>query len=266
MNARLFIVTFFATVVLASIFMFVDNVYAFIATSTNFTVYQVISGITGSSTFSWSTSSNFMEVGDSEAVTGSSTGTNFVLNSGLLWDIVGEKNAASSSASLTFTVDSNTESFPALSPGILVATTSILSVTTNSSTGYNVTVSRNDVTGTMSKSGTYIPDATAWSPGANCTLAGNAMASTTSTYEPTLEFRVRQNGTTDYCSAWWGSDDTTANALFAGIPATAAKIITRSSATSGADVSTVLYNLDAPTIQPTGTYSGGITYTASTGP
>lgn len=265
MNARLLIVTFFATAAIFSIFVLTENAYAFLATSTSFMMYQDISGIAGSSTVPWSTGGSFMEIGDNEAVTGSSTGTSFILNSGLLWDIVGSKSALSGS-SLTFVVDSGTENFPNLSPGVLVATSSVLYVSTNNSSGFNVTIARNDSTGTMSKSGTYIPDKTAWSPGASCTNAGNATAS--STGEQSLQFRVRQGGTdaSNYCSSWWGSDDTSANALFAGIPSSAQKIITRSSATSGYSASHVLYNLDVPSTQKTGTYSGAITYTASTGP
>lgn len=268
MRGRLLIVTFFSTVVISSIFMLVDNAYAFLATSTSFDMYQVISGVGAGSYSAWSTSSSFSEVGDNEPITASSSGGSLILNSGLLWDIVSVKSL-SGGTTLSFTVDSATENFPTLTPGKLVATTSILSVTTNSSTGYNVTVVRNDSTGTMKLGSTYIPDATAWVPGGNCTTAGNGAASTTGTYEPTLEFRVRQAGTDSsaYCSAWWGTDDTSANARFAGIPPTTAqKIITRSTSFSGASVSYVLYNLDVPSIQKNGTYSGGITYTASTGP
>lgn len=273
MRGRLFIVSLSATIAIAGVFMFVDNAlfvenaFAFTATSTGFTVYQVITGVGAGATSAWSTSTNFAEVGDNEAITGTSTGGGFNLYSGLLWDIVGELNAASSSPSLTFTIDSNSETFPALTPGLLVATTSILSVNTTSSTGFNITVARNDSTGTLSKSGTYISDKSPnWSPGATCGTAGNATASSTS--EQSLQFRVRTAGTdaSDYCSAWWGTNDTSANALFAGIPSSATKIITRTSATAGNSVSYVLYNVDVPSTQKTGIYTGSITYTASVGP
>ena len=175
MNARLLIVTFFATTAIFSLFVITQSVYAFIATSTNFTVYQVISGASAGYGGAWSTSSSFSEVGDNEAVTGSSTASGlFNLYSGMLWDIVGEINAASSTGpTFTFLVDSPTESFPNLNPGTLVATTSILSIKTNNSTGYNVTVARNDSSGTMSNSGTYINDKKNWVVPSNCSDAGD---------------------------------------------------------------------------------------------
>lgn len=271
MRGRLLIVSFCATVLIAGLFMFLDNAFfvedalAFTSTTTGFTVYQVLNAMSTGAANPWSTSTSFMEIGDDEPVIGTSTGGTFNLYSGLLWDIVGLKNAASTT--LTFTVDSNSETFPTLTPGILVATSSILSVSTNNSSGFNVTIARNDTTGTLSKSGTYIPDKSPnWSPGATCATAGNASASSTS--EASLQFRVRVAGTdsSNFCSAWWGSDDTSGNALFAGIPSTAAKIITRSSATSGASVSYVTYDLDVPSTQNMGTYTGSVTYTATVGP
>ena len=69
MRGRLFIVTFFATVVISSIFMLVDNAYAFLATSTSFEIDQVISGAGAGPYSAWSTSSSFSEVGDNEAIT-----------------------------------------------------------------------------------------------------------------------------------------------------------------------------------------------------
>lgn len=168
--------------------------------------------------------------------------------------------------SLTFTTDGGSESFPAFSPGTLVATTSILSVTTSNSTGFSVTVYRSNASATLLNGAVQFPDKTAWSaPGATTTV-GNATASTTNPL--TLQFRVRSAGTDvpDYASTWWGTDDTTTNARFAGFPTTAQTIINRSTAAVTPTNMRILYNLNAPVSQQTGTYTGAIIYSAVANP
>ena len=175
---------------------------------------------------------------------------------------------------LYFSVDSGSQAFPDLTPGTLVATTSILQVRTDNSTGFNITVERDDADTTMdldTDAAVNIPDKTEWIAPTATTTAGNATASTT---EPqTLQFRVRQSGTEtpNYASTWWGTDDTTTNALFAGFASSTAptankRIIDRSTAATASTTSYVLYNLDVPTSQNTGAYSGSITYTATANP
>jgi len=170
-------------------------------------------------------------------------------------------------SSLTFVMDSASEALPSITPGTLVATTSILTVGTSNPSGFNVTVSRSNGSATMllnADSAVAIPDKIAWAPGANCSIAGNATASTT---DPnTLEFRVRSAGTDagNYCPAWWGTDDTTASARFAGFPASGQQIINRASASTPSTQAVVLYNLNVPLTQRTGAYSGSITYTVTT--
>lgn len=177
--------------------------------------------------------------------------------------------SAAAPTSMTFTTDSGSEAFPAVTPGTVSATSSILSVTTSNATGFVVSLARDNAAGTMALAGfpsTLIPDKTAWSPGVATTSAGNATASTTQ--PETLQFRVRQAGTDvpNYASAWWGSDDTTANALFAGFPSSAQTIINRSTAAGSGTTSYVLYNLNVPVTQTNGSYSGGLTYTATANP
>lgn len=162
-------------------------------------------------------------------------------------------------------------SFPNLTPGTLIATTSILTVRTNKSTGFNITVQRDDADTAMdlnTDASVNITDKTAWNPATNVCANndGNAIASTT---EPqTLQFRVRYSGTDaeNYCANWWGTDDTTANAKFAGFPSAAKQIINRSSSAVATTTSYVLYNLDVPNTQKEGIYSGSITYTATPNP
>ncbi len=187
---------------------------------------------------------------------------------------VGDSNAyttkicasASASASLTFTTDASSESFPTVNPGTLSATTSILQVTTSNPSGFSITLQRGDPTGTMSLGSTYIPDKTDWVAPLATTSAGNSSASTTQ--PQTLQFRVRFTGTDtpNYSSAWWGTNDTTASALFGGVPSTTQKIINRSTAAASVTTAYVQYDLNVPVSQKNGTYSGSITYTVTANP
>lgn len=172
----------------------------------------------------------------------------------------------SSGSTLTFTTDGFSESFSTITPGIVSATSSLLFVKTDNSTGFVVTVQRDDSVGTMSLGGVYIPDKTAWSaPGATTTI-GNSTASTTEAQ--TLQFRVKQSGTDtpNYSSVWWGVSDTTSAALFAGFPTSAKTIINRSTTALSTTTSNVLYNINVPVTQPNGSYSGSITYTVTANP
>jgi hypothetical protein len=169
-------------------------------------------------------------------------------------------------ASLTFVTDASSEAFPSVTPGTLSATSSIISIKTTNSSGFNVSIQRADVTGTMSLGSTYIPDKTDWfAPGAT-TTAGNATASTT--LPLTLQFRVRQSGTDapNYASSWWGIDDTTPNALFGGVSSTTQVIINRSTAAAATTTAFITYDLNVPATQKNGTYSGSITYTVTANP
>jgi hypothetical protein len=68
----------------------------------------------------------------------------------------------------------------------------------------------------------------------------------------------------NYSSAWWGTADTTASALFAGFPVSNQNIIDRSSSAVSTTTAYVLYNLNVPTTQKTGAYSGDVIYTVTT--
>ncbi|MDP2736929.1 MAG: hypothetical protein Q8O59_04105, partial [bacterium] len=179
--------------------------------------------------------------------------------------------AAAGGSYLYFSVDSGNETFPTVEPGAVSATTTILTARTNNAAGFNITVIRDDADTTMdltTDAAVNIPDKTNWNPTTNVCANndGNATASTT---EPlTLQFRIRYNGTdaANYCSNWWGTDDTTANAKFAGFPSAAQQLINRSSSAVASSTSYVLYNLNVPSTQKTGSYTGGITYTATANP
>src|SRR3989344_3050787 len=177
-------------------------------------------------------------------------------------------------ASLTFTVSTN--QFPNITPGTPVFATSTLSVDTDNSTGWNVTVSRDDTDTTIdldSTAATNITDQTAWSPGAATTTAGNAVrVSSLDSSGDVLAMRVMTaSGTASFRSTgWWGTTDAysdSATTLWAGFNSTAKKIGDSSVSSGGsAKLNTVLYYLDVPSTQKTGAYSGGITYTATMNP
>lgn len=204
---------------------------------------------------------NYASTTDSDASLGSLIFPNNTNDGGnnLNWDF----------GSLTISLDGATEAFPPLTPGTLVATSSIVTIRSANQTGFSLAVRRSNATATLrltTNTSLTIPDKTNWSPGLATTSAGNATASTT---EPlTLQFRVKQTGTdtANYASAWWGTDDTTVNALFAGLPSSDTEIANRSTSALATTTISVLYNLNVPSTQPSGDYSGDVVYTVTANP
>lgn len=146
-----------------------------------------------------------------------------------------------------------------LTPGTPVTGSSTCTATTNSASGYNLKVKKDNAGTTMNDGGGHdISDKTAW----NSSSPNGAIYSGTG-----LAFRVKTTGTTsNYNSTWWGSDDTDSNAKFAGFPSSYDTIMNYSSY-SGTSTDTIVgYKLDVPTTQPSGSYSGTITFQANTNP
>jgi hypothetical protein len=180
-----------------------------------------------------------------------------------------EVSAVPIAPSLTFVVDSGSQNLPNLSPGNVAATSSILFVKTNNVTGFNLTLSRASAAGTLtlvSDGSTKIIDKTDWTAPPATTTTGTATASTTQ--PQTLQFRLwrAQSDAQTYSANWWGTDDTSLNALFAGIPSTTQTIANSSIAAVATSSSRVLYDVSVGVTQKTGTYTGSITYTATTNP
>ncbi|MDP3726650.1 MAG: hypothetical protein Q8R36_05690 [bacterium] len=186
---------------------------------------------------------------------------------------------AAGGASLTFVV--TTDNFAVLSPGSPVFATSTLNVNTNNTSGWNVTLSGNNVTLTAQTmndgAGTEITDqdpewimlaATA------TTTAGNAVAITNG--NDVLAFRVMSasstNGEAFLSTSWWGTTDADFNAgqLWAGIASStnASRIGNAGNGSLSASdhLNTVQYYLDVPVAQKTATYTGILTYTATANP
>lgn len=180
-----------------------------------------------------------------------------------------EMTATPIAPSLTFVIDSGTQTLPNLTPGNLTATSSILTVLTNNPTGFVTTLARGNVASTLvlnSDGSTPIPDKTDWTAPGATTTTGPTTASTTQPL--TLQFRLWKalTDTPNYASAWWGADDTSAGALFAGIPSTTQSIANRSIAAAATTTMRVLYDLNVPVTQKNGTYSGNITYSVTANP
>lgn len=180
-----------------------------------------------------------------------------------------EISATPSAPTLTFTTDSGTQALSAITPGSLVATSSILQAKGNNASGFTITMVRANAVSTLihnTDGVTQIPDKTDWMSPAATTTIGNTTASTTQAL--TLQFRLwrAQTDTPNYSSVWWGSDDTTSGALFAGIPSTTQTIINRSTAAAATTTARVLYDLNVPSTQKNGSYSGSVTYSITANP
>lgn len=182
---------------------------------------------------------------------------------------------------LTFTTSSSgfATSTGTITPGTPLYATTTLQVTTNDNNGWNITLSGTNAGGAttynLQSGSNSIQDQTQWVPGGATTTAGNA---TTTTHfvnsGNVLAFRVMSasstNGTPFLATAWWGTDDTTANALWAGIASTSVlrKIGDAGGGSAGSysastHYNTVQYYLSVANTQPTGTYTAPITYTAT---
>lgn len=180
-------------------------------------------------------------------------------------------------SALTFVT--TTDNFPNITPGTSVFATTTLAVTTNNAAGWNVTLYGDDqspsdtVMDLSTDAAVGITDQAEWINAAATTSAGNAVRiGSFDNSGDVLAFRVMSaSGSTPFrASSWWGTADVytdNANNLWAGI---SSSTIQRRVGNAGAGsysasthLNTVLYYLDVPATQQTGTYTGGLTYTAT---
>ena len=157
---------------------------------------------------------------------------------------------------ITLSLGAPTLSLPALTPGAAVTATSSATVTTNSMSGWNLQVNRTSPTSTIASGTITFPDATAWNGSNNATTSANIGAD--------LSFRVQSASTTTgvYNTAWWGTDDTAPNALYAGFPTGATTVAATSSYNATSSIVIMAVRANAPATQTATTYSGTITVTA----
>lgn len=175
-----------------------------------------------------------------------------------------------------------TNNFANLTPGTPAMATTSLIVTTNSSTGWNVVLSgdnKNTSNNNLQRTGetsVQIADATEWVPGAATSTAGNAVRiSSLANSGNVLAFRVMTasstNGAFFYSPSWWGAADNyatdNASTLYAGISSsTVSRMIGSAgvgSYSSSQHINDVQYYLNVAASQKTGTYTAGLTYTAT---
>lgn len=162
-----------------------------------------------------------------------------------------------------FGVDSASLSLGALTPGTPITDkTSTLTVTTNNAGGFNIKASRDDNDTTLdlqSDATVNITDQTAWNSGApNSEIITSGV--------DVLAFRVKQAGTDSDCysSTWWGTGDVLGtSAKYAGLPTPLDTIVNDTTYESASADSIILYYIDVAGTQKTGTYDGGVTYTAT---
>ena len=179
---------------------------------------------------------------------------------------------------LTFSTSEN--QFDTLTQGTFTFATSTLSVTTNNTDGWNVTLSGDDVTipggntacDLDSDASTGITDQTQWVNAAATTTASNAVVrGSLDSSGDVLAFRSMSASSTNseafLAPTWWGSTDADGTAKWAGI---ASSTIARQIGNAGtgsysatAHINTVLYYLDVTSSQAQGAYSCPLTYTAT---
>jgi hypothetical protein len=184
--------------------------------------------------------------------------------------------SATIATSLTFSI--TTDQFGTINPGTYKIATSTLSVLTNDTSGWNVTLSgdnkdtSNNNFQLSGNTAVQIPDQTEWVPGAATTTAGNAVvrASLTNSGE-VLAFRVMSASSTNSLAflapTWWGTTDADGTAKYAGIASTTVQRQIGNAGTgsysTSAHLNTVQYYLNVSASQQTGTYNAPLTYTAT---
>ena len=202
----------------------------------------------------------------------------FVFSSFYAYKAHGEAVTLSVTVASALTFTTTTDQFGTLTPGTYKFATTTLSVTTNNTLGWNVTLSGDSqspsdtVLDLTTDANVGITDQTEWIPGAATTTTGNGVVrASLDNSGDVLAFRVMtassSNGTPFISTSWWGTTDADGTAKFAGIASsTVARQIGNAGAGSysaSAHLNTVQYYLDVPSSQQTGSYDGGLTYTAT---
>jgi len=162
-----------------------------------------------------------------------------------------------------FGVDSASLDIGALTPGTpIIDKESTLTVTTNNAGGFNIKVALTGSDTTLdldSDPAINITDHTAW----NATTPNSTIITSGDNF---LAFRVKQTGTDSDCysTTWWGTaDGLGSTSKYAGFPTPSDTIVNDVTYESSSAASVILYYIDVANTQQTGTYGGGVTYTAT---
>lgn len=183
-------------------------------------------------------------------------------------------------SSMTFTSDGNVTIPDLAADAAYKIATTTLSVTTNNTGGWNVTLSGTDQSPTntvmdlSSDVSVGITDQAEWVPPTATSTSSGAAAKIRTDLDNSqnvLAFRVMSASSTNAVSflapSWWGTTDADGTAKWSGI---ASSTIQRQIGNAGvgsysatAHLNTVQYYLRVPADQQTGTYDGPLVYTAT---
>lgn len=142
--------------------------------------------------------------------------------------------------------------------GVVSSNSDTVSVSTNSTSGYTLTLADSDATTTLASAGNnFTAMATTWGSPATLTNGkwGYALASGTSGLTASSNFDASYSAETSNASS---------TSKWLGVPATGSpQTIKTTAATASGDTTTFWYGAKADTTQPSGAYVDTVTYTAT---
>jgi len=183
-------------------------------------------------------------------------------------------------STLSFTMDATSKAFGTITAGTPKFATSTLYIVTNNAAGSNTTINRASTTYTLFTGDQTVAD----TPNGNNWTAPNATGTTAQTTAvwtigttKGLGFKVVSaaadigSGASTTCgaaTAWWGTDDGSANSKWSGIStSTAAQQIANCGYYKNNVSQTVIYQIDVTSAQAGGDYHASpITFTVTTNP
>lgn len=144
------------------------------------------------------------------------------------------------------------------SGGVLSSNSDTVTVSTNNATGYNLSVADSDATTTLASGG----DSFAASSGTK--VAPIALAN--NTWGVAVATGTTGIGTNGFDASYSvETNNASSTSVWAGMPASGSPMMLKTTAaTATNDATTVWYAAKATTAQPNGTYTGTVTYTATT--
>lgn len=142
--------------------------------------------------------------------------------------------------------------------GVVTSASDTVTVSTNNTLGYNLTVADSDATTTLT-SGANNFTATSGTKTAPIALTNGTWGFAVATGTTGI-------GTNGFDASYsTETDNTTSTSKWAGMPASGSPMLLKStSTTASSDATTVWYAAKASVSQPTGTYTDTVTYTATT--
>lgn len=144
------------------------------------------------------------------------------------------------------------------SGGVVSSSSDTVTVSTNNSTGYNLGVSDSDATTTLANGGN------SFTAGTGTKTAPVALAN--NTWGFAVASGTTGIGTNGFDASYSAETNNASSATkWAGMPASGSPVMIKTTATTAtSDTTTVWYAAKATTAQPNGTYTGTVTYTATT--